>query len=474
MVDKCLREAQAKLLSETETAAINAILGDYDYDDLFQQFQAATSSDGGMDESQMKPVPSSHVGNATAFPPTSEAQSWFELGLDLIAQNKVAAILLAGGQGTRLGSPDPKGMFQLGLASGKTLFQLQAERIVKLQQLAQERSGSACTIPWYIMTSGPTFAKTKQYFEDNAYFGLDAQNVTFFQQFVIPSFFMDGKFILQTKQSIALNPDGNGGLYRALKERGVLADMEKRGIEHTHVYCVDNVLVKVCDPTFIGFCAAKNVPAGAVVVPKEDPHEKVGVVCRVNDKYQVVEYSEISKAKAEQVDEDGKLTFRAGNICNHYFSFPFLKMCGDRFPELVSHVAKKKIKFLDESGATQTPTDNNGIKLEKFVFDVFGFADNLGVLEVAREQSFSPLKNASGSCSKDTCQRDLYALHRLYLKNAGAKFVDADGQELALEALDASHVCEIDPAVSYAGEKLEEYVKKNGPNFQFPVIVKQE
>eukprot|EP00043_Microstomoeca_roanoka_P001038 m.30601 g.30601 ORF g.30601 m.30601 type:complete len:486 (+) comp10621_c0_seq1:72-1529(+) len=464
----------ADLSSEEQTAFEQELMA-IDFDALLNQFKSAMNSNvGGKLDEYMKPLPAEDIGKATSFPPTTEMKEWFDSGLQAISEGKVAALLLAGGQGSRLGSSDPKGMFPLGLPSGKTLLQLQAERILRLQQLAKERYGRDCVIPWYVMTSDSTMEKTIGYFKKNNYFGIDENNVRVFSQFQIPSVTPDGKLILESKGSIAKNPDGNGGLYRALKEHGVLDDMASRNIEHVHVYCVDNVLVQVANPTFIGFCIQQGVQAGALVVPKSEPHEKVGVVCRVNGKYQVVEYSEISASTAELRNPDGDLAYSAGNICNHYFSKAFLDICGWRHEELVHHIAHKKIPYTNDQGELVKPDSNNGIKMEKFVFDVFQFADRLGVLEVAREHSFSPLKNASGTAAdgtKETCQRDLFALHRLYLHHAGVKFVDANGNERSLGSMTAQDVCEISPLVSYAGEGLEQVAKEHSTVSSFPLLI---
>ena len=280
-------------------------------------------------------------------------------------------MLLAGGQGTRLGSSLPKGMFDLGLASHKTLFQIQAERIYRLQKMAGK---SQAIIPWYIMASEHTLNSTIEFFKKNSYFGLDEKNIMFFEQDNIPCFTLDGKIILKQMFKLARAPNGNGGLYEAISKKGILNDMQQRGIHHIHAYCVDNILVKVADPVFIGYCATKNVECGAKAVEKMNPNEAVGVICKVGGRYQVVEYSELSEEISQQRGADGRLMFNAGNICNHYFTLKFLRE-KVRYDELPYHLAKKKIPYVDGEGRPIQPDKPNGIKLEKFIFDVFRFVE---------------------------------------------------------------------------------------------------
>ena len=205
---------------------------------------------------------------------------WRAAGLRAAREGKLAVILLAGGQGTRLGSADPKGMYDVGLPSGRTLFRMQAERLLKLGAGAAKAGAPddetaktipPARIPWYIMTSPFTHDATKAHFEANAYFGLNSEDVTFFQQGWLPCFTEEGKIIMRTKCDVATAPDGNGGLYKALHEEGCLADMRRRGVEHVHAYCVDNALVKVGDPEYVGFCLERGVDAGAKVISKAYP-----------------------------------------------------------------------------------------------------------------------------------------------------------------------------------------------------------
>lgn len=317
---------------------------------------------------------------------------WFEDGLDIISRNQVAVILMAGGQGTRLGSSAPKGCYDIGLPSHKSLFQLQAERIIRLQQLANK-----ATIPWYIMTSDQTHDSTIRFFSEHASFGLDPQNILFFKQGEMPCFDFGGKLILEAKNRLALAPDGNGGIYKALLKQGVLQSLKDRGILYSHCYSVDNSLVRVADPIFIGYCASRKADCGIKVVEKINPQEPVGIVARCNNRYSVVEYSEISQELSQQRDKNGHLLFGAANIANHFFTTDFLnRVCG--LDDLRYHVAKKKIPHVDiKTGLFILPILPNGVKLERFVFDVFVHSESFNVLKVDRQEEFAPLKNGPGA-----------------------------------------------------------------------------
>ncbi|KAL2165353.1 hypothetical protein VTH06DRAFT_650 [Thermothelomyces fergusii] len=391
--------------------------------------------------------------------PAADIDRWYSHGLDLIAANKVGVVLMAGGQGTRLGSSEPKGCFSINLPSGKSLFQLQAERIRKVQQLAAQKAsaGAEVTVPWYVMTSGPTRRPTERFFEEHGYFGLRRENVFIFEQGVLPCISNDGKILLESKAKVAVAPDGNGGLYKALVESGVLDDMKRRGIEHVHAYCVDNCLVRVADPVFIGFAASADVDIATKVVRKRNATESVGLIVSKNGRPDVVEYSEIDPRVAAEEDphQPGVLKFRAANIVNHYYSFRFLESIPAWVETLPHHVARKKIPYADlESGETVKPAKPNGIKLEQFVFDVFPRLElsKFACLEVRREDEFSPLKNArgTGEDDPDTSLRDILAQGRRWLEAAGVT-VAGDDPNTGIE---------VSPLLSYGGEGLEEYAGK--------------
>ncbi|KXJ13545.1 UDP-N-acetylhexosamine pyrophosphorylase isoform X2 [Exaiptasia diaphana] len=421
--------------------------------------QEAENHKGEKKDERIKPMPPEQIGSVPRA--GSSLKVWEDRGLHEISQGKVAVLLLAGGQGTRLGVSYPKGMYNVGLPSGKTLYQLQAERICRLQELAFQKSGKRCIIPWYCMTSEATKENTEKFFSDHNYFGLEKENFILFEQNTIPCLTFEGKIILDSPGKIARAPDGNGGLYAALSAHKIIEDMKKRGVEYIHVYCVDNILVKLADPVFVGFCAERSAECGAKVCEKNSPTEAVGVVCICDGKYEVVEYSEISLDVAERRDPNGKLTFREGSIANHFFTVNFLeRFCRDHEDELPFHIAQKKIPHVDENGERVKPTTPNGIKLEKFVFDVFQFTEKFAVLEVTREDEFSPLKNAGeGKDSPVSARQALLNFHYRQVIDAGGKFQDSNGTILSSTNETNSIVCEVSPLLSYKGEGLEDVVK---------------
>lgn len=431
-------------------------------------------------DSLMQPISTESIGSSIRSS-KSERKSYELKGLKAVASSEVAVILLAGGQGTRLGVTYPKGMYSVNLLSGKTLYQLQAERLLRLQQLASKAFDKCCAIPWYIMTSESTRDSTESFFREHHYFGLSPQNVIFFEQDNLPCLDFEGKVILDEKNRLSKAPNGNGGLYRALRKYKIVDDMTKRGVKYVHVYCVDNILVKMADPIFMGFCIEKRAQCAAKFVKKTVATEPVGVICKVNGQYQVVEYSEISPKTAQDRAEDGQLKYNAGNICNHFFDFDFLKeICMYHEPQLKHHVAVKKIPYVDQLGIREKPLKPNGIKLEKFVFDVFRFAKNFVVWEVLREDEFSPLKNADGA-EKDTpatCKNDLMSLHYRWLISAGAIFHHEPGSPIPFiqSRQDYSDqlntICEISPLVSYDGEGLVEFVE--GKSFEPPLVIEYD
>ncbi len=371
---------------------------------------------------------------------SASAKRWYSLGMEALKAGHCAVITLAGGQGTRLGSSAPKGCYSICLPSGSSLFKIQAERILRLQKLAEV----SAPLQWFIMTSKPTYKETVDFFKSNNYFNLETSQVTFFNQGVLPAFDLEGKLLLASKGNLSVAPDGNGGIYKALEREGVLKKMKELGIKYVHMYCVDNCLVKVGDPSFIGACIEAETDCGAKCVEKTDPSESVGVFCRraTDNRMIVAEYSELKKSIAESVDEEtGKLLFGQANIANHFFTVDFLQKLIEI--DLPYHVARKKIPSIDPVTGEQTTTP--GVKLEAFIFDVFERAEKPIVFQVSRQDEFAPLKNPPGA-SKDSpeyCASLLFNLHRRYLTEAGAKLEEG--------------IYEISSLITYEGEGLEQF-----------------
>ena len=309
---------------------------------------------------------------------------------------------------------------------------------------------------------------TMQYFRDNNNFGIEPENIKFFPQGVLPCLTLpSGKIILQSPYQCAMAPDGNGGIYPAMSKSGVIADMQQRGIEFIHAFSVDNALVKPADPGFIGYCIRMEADCGNKSLWKTDPHEKVGVVAEKGGKPCVVEYSELSKEMAErrmvtgagENSSQAPLAFGAANICNHFYTLQFLQE--QVLPNLgnMYHIARKKIPSWDNDlKQTVTPTSNNGIKLESFIFDVFPLSKTMAVYQVERMYEFAPVKNAPGSPSDspDTARTMISELAKVWLAKAGA----------IVKVGNAGDICEISPLTSYAGEGLNQY-KDVEINFPF-------
>ncbi|KAL0052616.1 hypothetical protein WJX82_004822 [Trebouxia sp. C0006] len=378
--------------------------------------------------------------------------AWTKAGYKLIAEGRAAVLLLAGGQGTRLGSSAPKGCYDIGLPSHKSLFQLQAERLIRIQQLAAEAvhgPGAKIRHPvrWYIMTSPSTDAPTKEHFKEHHYFGLDPDQLFFFQQGQLPCLTPEGKIIMASPHALAKAPDGNGGVYLALAKSGALQDMQSHGVEAVDCFAVDNALIKLADPLFLGHCHSHHTDCGARVVAKAHPEEKVGVFACRGAHVEVVEYSEMDPQEAASVDPNtGELRYAWSNVCMHYFSTAFLAAMADHLKQQGQyHIAHKKIPSKD--GPVQ------GVKLELFIFDTFPMAQRVSLMEVARASQFAPVKNAPGSASDspDTARQAIMSLHQRWVQEAGGSVNSPEG-------------IEVSPRVSYGGEGLVQLCK--GKTFQ--------
>lgn len=368
--------------------------------------------------------------------PSWDRDAFFAKGVELIRAGKVAAFTVAGGQGSRLGYEGPKGCYPGGAVSNKPLFACLADWILS----AQERwCAPGVTIPWYVMTSPGNHAATVEFFERHGHFGLRKADVFFFSQGVMPAFDMtNGRMLLESPGSLALSPDGHGGSLRALMVSGAVADMKRRGVRLLSYTQIDNPLVRVIDPVFLGLHAAAGDSSGEMsskMVPKASATEKVGVLCRVDGKTAVIEYSDLPKELSERADAAGQLAFNAGSIAVHVLSVEFLEKVNGVSPGATAggggtgggltlpwHRAEKKVPFWSpETGQRVEPSTPNAVKLEAFVFDALPLCRSSIVLETDRVEEFAPIKNATGGDSPATCKQIQTLRASRWLESVGSR-----------------------------------------------------
>ena len=353
---------------------------------------------------------------ATVFSRHSVSVDTINRGRALLAEGKVAALTVAGGQGTRLGFDGPKGAFQISPIKNKSLFQLFAESILATERRYETR------IPWYIMTSPSNDEATRAFFGEHRFFGLTQDRVSFFRQGVMPSFDPDGRILLEQKHRVALSPDGHGGTLLAMATTGVLTSMAAQGIEYISYFQVDNPLVMCLDPVFIGLHAEGGSDMSSKAVPKADDFERVGNFISIDGRLEVIEYSDLSDEFARARNEDGSRKFDAANIAVHILSRTFVeRLTADQTSfALPWHTAKKKVPHIDlNTGRRFEPTEPNAVKLESFIFDALPLAANSILLETTREEEFSPVKNNSGIDSVETSRRDQNRRAARWLEAAG-------------------------------------------------------
>jgi len=333
-----------------------------------------------------------------------ERAKYKALGEQIIKASKVACFTVAGGQGSRLGYEGPKGCFPTSCIQNKSLFEIFAHSIIGSQKKYN------AVIPWYIMTSPLNHDATVQFFGEHQYFGLDSNNVNFFQQGVMPSIdAKSGQILMSDPVHLATNPDGHGGAFQALSLSGALSDMQERGIEHMSYFQVDNPHTMVVDPTFIGLHAHAPDSSGefsSKMVAKAYWDEKVGVFCNVDGRTEIIEYSDLSEDLAKQTNSMNNLAFNAGSIAIHAISVSFIsKIVSDPNYALPFHRAIKKVSHFDlATGLGVIPEENNAVKLEKFVFDGIPLAEKSIVVETDRVEEFAPVKNQTGADSIESSQ----------------------------------------------------------------------
>ena len=333
-------------------------------------------------------------------------KKYHDIGAEAIKNGKVATVLLAGGQGTRLGFEKPKGMYDIGVTKELYIFECLINNMLKVV------ADTGVFVPLYIMTSEKNNNDTIKFFEEKNYFGYDKNYVRFFIQDMAPSVDFDGKIYMESKSDISISPNGNGGWFSSIVRAGFLDDIKENGIEWINVFAVDNVLQQIADPCFIGAVIDSGSQSGSKVVSKASPDERVGVLCLEDGRPSIVEYYEMTEEMRELRTDDGELAYKYGVILNYLFSV-------DRLEEIVSekmpvHVVKKKIPYMDDNGILVNPEEPNGYKFETLVLDMVHLQKSCLPYEVERCREFAPVKNSVGVDSVDTA-RDLLRLNGIEL-----------------------------------------------------------
>lgn len=386
-----------------------------------------------------------------AIPGASQADRYArarQVGEEAIRAGRVAAFMVAGGQGTRLGFEGPKGAFRISPIRNAPLFQLFAESLLGIER----RYGRQPR--WYLMTSPANHAETTEFFAQHGFFGLTPDDVMFFKQGQMPAFLPDGRIALAERHRIALAPDGHGGSLRALAESGALADMRRRGIDTISYFQVDNPLVRTLDPLFIGLHLVTESEMSSKAVAKAYDAERVGVFCLVDGQVAVIEYSDLPDELARAKNADGTRRFDAGSIAIHVLSREFVERltAPGATIQLPWHRADKKVTTVDATGRPVTPTAPNAVKLEMFVFDAIPLARNPLVLFTLREEEFSPVKNAEGNDSPAMTRRDLARRAARWLEACNCQVPrGADGEPALL--------IEISPAFALDADDLRQQLK---------------
>ena len=339
----------------------------------------------------LSPAPGFELADES-FPylPHDAARALIPQGEKELRDGRVGVLLVAGGQGTRLGFDGPKGCYQILPLTGMTLFEVFAR---KLQRIGREYGQ---TPPLYVMVGNHNESATRNFWQDNNYFGLEPDDVLFFAQGEMPALDDDGKLVMAAKDTLFTGPDGHGGVLRALHGKGMLEDMRRRGVRLLSYLQVDNLQTPVADTAFIGLHLGEGAEVSLKVVRKNEPNERVGVYCFDDGVPGIVEYSEFSEQQAAERAEDGRLRYWQGSIAVHLFGVDFLMRLIQRSTDLPLHAAHKKVPHIDADGNAVEPTEPNAFKFERFVFDTIPMANNVVCLEVPRDEQFLPLKNAEG------------------------------------------------------------------------------
>ncbi len=374
-------------LSAAEQEALLAQIDETDFDVL----KNAKNLGKGSERGTFEPLAAMQLSEIEA-----KKDEFTKIGTEAIKQGKVAACLLAGGMGTRLGSDDPKGMYNIGLTKEVYIFQRIIENLLDVVKATDS------WIHLFIMTSEKNHEKTVKFLTEKNFFGYKADKITFFKQDMAPASDYEGKVYMEEKGRISTSPNGNAGWFSSMLKAGLDETLHAEGIEWINIFAVDNVLQRICDPCFVGATIANGVEVGAKVVKKNAPNEGVGVMCLEDGKPSIVEYYELTQEMMDAKDEAGDPAYNYGVILNYLFNEPALERIAKK--ELPLHVVEKKIPYIDENANLIKPEKPNGCKFEQLVLDMIHELDSCLPYEVVREKEFAPIKNKTGIDSVESAR----------------------------------------------------------------------
>ncbi len=437
-------------LNDAERRGLVEQLQNIDLERLSQLYAGREQTYQVPDTSRIKPLPI-----VPADAPDNAAMR--AAGEEALRRGEVAALVVAGGQGSRLGFDHPKGMYPVGPISRKSLFQIHAEKVLALGRRYGKQP------PFLVMTSPATDAETREFFEQQRYFGLPKEEVFFFCQGTMPALDLaTGKLLMEAPGRLFLSPDGHGGTLTALAKSGLLDRLRQRRIRHLFYFQVDNPLVKVADPIFLGRHITQRSEASSKIVPKQEPKDRLGNLVLIEGRCTMIEYSDLPDSLAHETDENGRLRLWAGSPAIHIFDVDFLARVTEGAGLLPFHLARKKVPYLDDKGQTVQPEKENALKFERFIFDVLPLAERWLVMETSHREEFAPLKNAEGADSPKTVEAALTNLAADWLSRAGVEVPRTANGEPAVPL-------EISPLLALDAEELAARVDRgariNGPTY---------
>jgi UDP-N-acetylglucosamine/UDP-N-acetylgalactosamine diphosphorylase len=436
-------------LDDTERHQLSEQIKAIDLEQLSRLAKQQAKADALAPREKIMPAPVHRVGGKV-----SEER---RLGSQALDQGKVAVLVVAGGQGSRLGFDQPKGMFPIGPVSNHSLFQIHAEKVLALRRRHKK------PVPFLVMTSHATDADTRAFFAEHRNFGLPGDEVHFFRQGTMPAVDLaTGRLILEAPGRLFTSPNGHGGTLTGLADSGLLDQLRRQGIEQVFYFQVDNPLVKIADPVFMGHHLKAGAEVSSKAIAKLSPADKVGVFVTVDGRCTIIEYSDLPDDLARQTDADGRLRIWAGNPAIHIFSVDFLSRVTQGHARIPFHVARKKVPYLDEAGNLVHPDKENALKFEMFIFDVLPKAERWTVVETTRREEFEPLKNATGPDSPESVKRAMCTLAADWLQQAGVAVLrNADGSPTT--ALEVSPLFALD--AEEFGRKAESGTRITGPTY---------